>query len=240
MRFKNKMILFFIFLAIAAFTLYLSSGRIIIYVASKMCGMNISYKSLRNASFTEISFNDLNVIDGGTGLGFFSKYAKMRPIWHAGFFQDMTIGFDLRDVRFIKKGEEKAGAYDTLAGLVFTPFNSRWSYKEISGKVRVYREGLYIKDLQALSDEIKLLFTGTVYRDKTIDSDIVIIFSDKLIEDIPEELSNVVLRDEKDGWKSLSVSLTGDYKAPSIQVSGKLFRLNIGTTSDSKNPPVDF
>jgi hypothetical protein len=42
------------------------------------------------------------------------------------------------------------------------------------------------------------------------------------------------MRDDRPGWKSFTVSLKGDYKSPSIQLSGKFFRLNIGEFAEPK------
>lgn len=239
MRFKRNLILFFIFLSIAAFLLYIFSDRVIIYGASKMYNLDISYKSFKMASFKEFEFRDMSFIAKRFGLGLFSKYATINLVREK--VGGPSIEFCLRDVRFIRDEREKAAGYDTLSGLVSAPFNSSWSYKEISGRLRPSKKSLSVEKLTATSDEIRLLFTGDLYYDKTLKSDITIYFSDKLIEKIPPELSNVVLRDEQDRWKSLSVSLNGDYKSPSIQVMGKLFRLNIGTAADTKKPSgIDF
>jgi hypothetical protein len=85
-----------------------------------------------------------------------------------------------------------------------------------------------IKDFLAKSDLMKLSFNGDIRRDNTIKSDIVIYFSDELTRKIPPELTKLVLTQEDPGWKSLSVKLEGNYTMPTIQVSSKLFRLNIG------------
>jgi hypothetical protein len=75
---------------------------------------------------------------------------------------------------------------------------------------------------------MKLAFNGSMRKDNTIKSDIVIYFADELTGKIPSELTNLVLTQEESGWKSLSVKLEGNYTMPTIQVSSKLFRLNIG------------
>lgn len=221
----NAMKKFIVIVALVASALYLSSNRIAVYFFSKAYNLDIAYKNLKGSYFKKVMFDNLNVIDRKNGIGFFAKSADIRP--------GAIIDFCLRDVHFIKKGDEPAATYDNLTGLVSIPFSSRWTYKELSGKIRPSRRGIDVDGLIATSDEIKLSLTGAIYYDNTIKSDIVIYFSDKLIEKIPDELSKIVLRDEKDGWKSLSVKLEGNYNMPSIQVSGKLFRLNIGVTSKS-------
>lgn len=224
---KNKYAIFFliIILTLIVLMLYLSSNRIAVYFFSKIYNIDIAYKNLKGSYFKDFMFENLSVIDRKNGLGFFSKSASIRP--------GAEIVFYLRDVHFIKKGDEPATAYDNLSGLVSIPFSSRWTYKDISGKVRPSRIGIDVNGLIATSDDVKLSLTGSIYSDNTIKSDIVIYFSDKLIKKMPEELSKVIMRDENDGWRSLSVKLEGNYNMPSIQVSGKLFRLNIGVASES-------
>ncbi len=73
-----------------------------------------------------------------------------------------------------------------------------------------------------------MVLKGTLKNCTTIKSEVTIYFADKLTGKIPPELTNLVLKGEDGGWKSLSVQLDGDYSKPSIQVSGRLFRLNIG------------
>jgi hypothetical protein len=52
---------------------------------------------------------------------------------------------------------------------------------------------------------------------------------------MPPELTSMALKGETDGWQSLTVKLEGDLSKPSIQVTGKIFRLNIGVKQGNPN-----
>lgn len=205
--------------------LYLSFDRVAVYIFSKTYDLDITYKDLRRLSLGEILFYDLAIINKKMGIGLFSKSARIAP--------GTTTGFKMYDVHFIKKGEDSAAAYGSLTDLVAIPFNSRWTYKEISGKVSQSKNGIVIQELMAIGDEIKLSIKGAISEDSIIDTDITIYFSDTVMKEIPEELSKVLMRDEDGGWKSLTVSLKGNYNAPAVEVTGKLFRLKIGVASGS-------
>lgn len=235
---RNKvtgLVLIIIFLIFALVAFY---DRMIIYLFAANNNLNISYKNLTRVSLNEIAFNDLSVVEKKTGIGFFAKYSRVKSLGK-GIQppQYAAIDLDLKDVNFIKKETEKNMSYDSLSGLVSIPFDSHWKYREIRGQIWALKNEVKVKDLMTTSDEIKLLLGGRLnYDTNKLESDIKIYFSEQLTKKIPEELLKVLLVDEKDGWKSLSVRLAGDYKTPSIQVSGKLFRLKINTISDAKEP----
>lgn len=211
--------------------LFLFSGTIAIYIFSKTHNVAVSYKDLRVSFLNGLVFNDLNVHDNATGLGIFAKHANIKVRFSDPFFRNITLGLDLADVNFVKGHAKDAGLYDTLSGLVSVPFESRWQYKKISGSIRTKRDGTELKDFKAASEDIRLAFSGDVYNDDTIKFDIAIYFSGTVTAKIPEELSGVILTREPDGWSGLVVRLEGDYKTPAIQVSSKLFRLNIKALS---------
>ena len=180
-----------------------------------------------------MAFDGLTIVDKTKGIGISSENATIALEWNGPDPRNATVGFDLYDVRFVKKAIEKAALYDTLDGLVALPFGSNWIYKEMSGKVRHSKEALTIKGFLAKSDLMKLAFNGSMRSDNTIKSDIVIYFADDLTRKIPPELIKLVLTQAEPGWKSLSVKLEGNYTMPTIQVSSKLFRLNISVKEQS-------
>ncbi len=233
MRFRSYLLgVKIVVLALFLFLAYISIGRVALYFIAKTHNLDISYAGYSHELFKRFSFKDLKISDKKIGMGFVSRHATIRPIWSYRSPKDISADFSLSDVRLVRDRDEAQEAYDSLEGLVSVPFASRWRYREISGKMSISETGMHIKELNAVSDEIKLAFTGTIYRDNRIDSDIVIYFSQNLVNKIPEELSKVVLTEEGDGWKSLSVHLGGDLHAPSIQISGRLFRLNIRNISN--------
>lgn len=226
-NFKNKKALKYIITALAAIlAVYLFLGRLMIFYFSAAYNINISYKSLKETASKEILFDGLNISDNKSGVGIFSRHAEFRPGW--GRDRGIALDFNIYDASFTKKTPGGGLAYDNLSKLAAVAFNSQWTYKEIYGKMQILKDGIAIRGLMATSDDIRFSFTGIIYNNNTIDADIVVYFSDKFTSDIPPDIVSAVLQDEANGWKSFHVSLSGNYKNPSLQIAGKLFRLNIG------------
>lgn len=232
MRLRNILLGIIITISVTAI-LYVSFDRITIFVFERATHLKLSYSSLNRNGVTSFGFKNLKVVNNRIGLGIESRDAAIKPMIRGLDIQKAVIDFDLHDVRFVRyESLPESGSYDSLAGLISAPFSGNWSYRDISGRITPYKNGIKINKLNAISDEIKLSITGILYNDRSVDADIKIYFSEGLIKKIPEDLSRIILTSEDGGWKSLSAHLSGDSSKPSIQVSSKLFRLNIRSSSD--------
>jgi hypothetical protein len=155
-----------------------------------------------------------------------SKRAFLKPSLdknRAGIF------LELEEARFKKAQGASVKSYDTLMRLISIPFDSSWNYSKISGEVVIEPHLISIKEMTASSKDIKFYIKNAVFsaQDNTLDADIKISFSENAVSQFPEDLSKAVLQKEADGWQGLSVNLKGDWAAPAIQITGRLFRLNI-------------
>lgn len=214
---------------LAGLTVCNLAGRIAVYLFSKAYNLDISYKRFPRASCREFLFEDLKIKDKKSGIGLFAKDAVIRP-GRSG------LNFNIYSAGFYREGAGKTNFYSDLAGLVSLPFSGQWIYKEISGSILPAKNGIEFKDILAVGDDIKLRLTAVIHDKDLVDANIKIYFSDIVSAGIPKELSGVILNDEGSGWKSLSVSLEGNYRSPSIQVSSRLFRLNIGAVAETTAP----
>jgi len=215
----------------AALILYLLSGRIYLYVFSRTHNLDISCSKITNISFGHFEVTDLMMRDRASGFSISSKASSMLFRIRDIRLKDVTIDFRFKDVRFGKKGGKENLIYSSLTGLVAIPFDSRWQYNEMSGKIKTMKGGSEIKDFSAAGKDIKLSIKGTVLENDTINLDIIIYFGKELYDMIAPEVAGILLSKEENDWSSLSVHLEGDYKTPSIQLSSKLFRLNIKAIS---------
>ncbi|MFA5143125.1 MAG: hypothetical protein WC522_02990 [Candidatus Omnitrophota bacterium] len=213
------------------------SGPIAVYLVEKTCDLerfqtaydiDINYKKSSLNFSRDLLFKDLSIISRKTGFGFICRNARIGPLFGP---RNAALNFDLQDVNFAKETKEKDIRYDTIGALIATPFDNRWKYSHIRGRIEPAVQRIGIKDFELLSDDIRLIVNGDLFYNGTIESDIVIYFSPTLTAKIPPELANALLTGEKDGWMSLSVRVAGDPGKPAIQVSSKLFRLNIKAVS---------
>jgi hypothetical protein len=215
------------------FTVYLNFDKIALFAISKLYSQDISYKHLaKDTTKTGLILEDLRIMNKALGVGFFSQRATIKPAWGAGWLKSALLDFKFKDVHFLKKQvDENKTAYDTLSQLIAMPFEGRWMYKEVSGLVEIFSNGITIKRFSADGKEMRLIVTGDLYYNKIVDVDVTIYFSKEVLKEVPPELYSVIMRDEPNEWKSFSVKIKGDLNSPSVQVTGKMFRLNFGTVT---------
>jgi hypothetical protein len=227
---KKLLIVFAATIAISALALYATADRIALFIISRNCNVSIRFGHMANEAFRKFDFADMTIIDNKSGIGLKAKKAVIRPFWGEIVSGTMAMDFTLSQVGFIKQKDEKSDNYDTFEGLAAVPFNSQWTYLDLSGALQTSRGDIHLRDLKAMSDVIKFTITGDFLSNANINADITVYFSDALFNKIPKKFIKGVLKEEGDGWKSFSMKLSGNYKAPSLQVTGKQFRLSIGLT----------
>ena len=232
----NKIAFITILIFVMIIILYHFSGEVLVYAASKAYGIDISYKTIRNDFFKKFTLSDLKLVGKKMpAINISSKNAILMPAIPIGSKKGAVLRFELRDVNFFPNDTVPFEKYDTIDQLISAPFKGRWTYGSITGSIRKIKNGVRIENFEAKGDKIKLAFKGDIYSDNTIDSEIIIYFSTELTKRIPAAVSTAALEDAPDGWKSLSVNLTGNYASPSIQISSKLFRLNFKSVTQIKS-----
>lgn len=161
------------------------------------------------------------------------KSAYFTPYIGADKTEGLKVGIDMKDVRISKKGGA-VKTYDSIGALVSAPFDGSLKYREIRGTLRPQFGRIFIDDLIADAGDMKISLKGVfIYAEDTADLEVVINFSQNLLKKIPRELSDTVLKSSQDGWQSLSVHLKGSFKSPSIELTGRLFKLSIREVSGS-------
>jgi len=221
---KRVILSFMLFLSLSIACLAIFYGHIAVFVFAKSNNIDISYGRLTVISLTEFALKELNVVERKRGVGLSSS----RGLIELTFDKPPSAGFVLDDVHFIGKTGGEESSYGNIDGLIAVPFSSLWKYKTISGKIISTKNGTELKDFMAVSDEIRFSINGSLTDGDIINADIVIYFGKDLTGKIPPELASMVLKDGENEWKDLAIKLDGNLAKPSIQVTGKLFRLNIG------------
>ena len=215
------------------FTAYLNFDRIALFAISKLYSQEVSYKHMaKDPIDAGMIFEDLRIMNRRLGVGFFSQRAVIKHAWGTGWLKSALLDFKFKDVHFLKnRTNENKTTYDTLSQLIAMPFEGRWMYKEVSGLVEIFSNGITIKRFSADGKEMRFIVTGDLYYNNIVDVDVTIYFSKEVLKEIPPELHSVIMQDEPNEWKSFSVKIKGDLSSPSVQVTGKMFRLNFGTVT---------
>lgn len=224
---------FILALASVVIAIYFSVGPMTIFLFSKFSGLAVSYKGIEKFSIDKIVIKEAKVFHKKSGVGLSSEKIIIKPDFGFRNFLVMSAWVDLYDAKFTARGGKSQADYSDLSSLISIPLNGGWKYKHISGRFTPFKNSIRIENLNAESDDIILNFTGQISGTEIMHSTMKISFSPKIMGKIPSELSSVVLSSEKTGWKSLSVTLNGDYSSPSIQISSNLFRLSIKSMTES-------
>lgn len=204
------------------------AGRLALFTIAKAYDLTITFQRIDHTGLKEFRLSDLMIVDNKRGIGFSAKDASLQPrLTLTRPLVNIRADFTLHDVRLIARETAATETFDSLPGLVATPFAGRWNYREVSGSVATCKGGTRINRFAATSDMIKLNVSGNLYHDNSIAMDITVSFAPEIVAKIPDPLSSVVLNDAGQGWRSLDVKLSGNYATPSINVSSKLFRLNV-------------
>ena len=229
MRLRRYLLVILITGAIS-FTVYLNFDRIALFAISKLYSQEVSYKHAARDPKAGMAFDGLKIINNKMGLGFFSQRATIKPSWGKNWLKSALLDFKFKDVHFLKsRAAESKTTYDTLSQLIAMPFEGRWMYKEVSGLVEIFSNGITIKRFYADGKDMRLIVTGDVYYNNIVDVELTMHFSKEVLKEIPSELHSVIMKDEPNEWKSFSVKIKGNLSSPSIQITGKVFRLNFGT-----------
>ena len=231
MRFRRYLLGIIAVGALVAAGVFFYYGQAAVFLFGAAHNLDIEYRSMHNTGPGTFVFEGLRAVEKKTGMGLAAEKASV-VLKVKGVNPGLGASFDLGDVNFLSASNGKALSFGNLDALVAAPFNSQWRYSRIAGTIYAVRDGMRIEGLEAKSDELRLDFTGTLGNQGAVAADIVIHFADALTDKIPPELTGIVLQNDGGGWKSLSVRLDGNYTAPSIQISSKLFRLNIGVKEE--------
>ncbi len=229
---KNRIIIIAVTVAALAAAALPLLPRAAIRIFEEVYKLDVRYEKLESASLKRFVFKGLAVTDRILGIGISSERAIVSPVANGPDPRRAMLAFEMTGVRFVKTGGGKTPSYNSLDALVALPFGSSWAYRKVSGKVGSMNGDVTLKDFLAAGDDMKLAVDGTVTADKKIEAAVKIYFAGSLTKLVPPELTAMALGNEEGGWKSLSVKLEGDYDAPRIQVSSKLFRLSIGVKGE--------
>jgi hypothetical protein len=230
MSMRKKIIIACILAMLAVVAVAGSLDRIVIFVLSRFYSTDVSYRSMNKDSQEGFVFEGLKVMNKKIGFGLFAARASFKPVKRLDFWRSLDLDIKLKDVHFIKqKGEAQKPFYGKPEELVAMPFEGRWTYRDVTGGIEIFSNGITLKKFSANGNQIRLFVSGDIFYNSAIDANITILFSKEVLKDIPPELHSVVMNEEPRDWKSFSVKLKGDMRSPAMQVSGKLFRLNIGT-----------
>lgn len=230
---RSVIILAGILITLLSLSVFILRDRALVYLIASSNGLDIKYSWISKYSAT-IRLNHLEVRQDKTGLGLNAEQADLTTGWRSVLSGDFRAKLTLNNVDFTNASLKNKGSLDSITNMINTPFTNQWTYSIIKADLSRTASGISVKDFHAEGDDIKLDLNVSLDANNMMEGDIRVFFSPNVLKRVPEELAKTALRDEDDGWKSLSVKLSGDAMSPSIVLTGSLFRLTIKTVQASK------
>ncbi len=206
---------------------FIAFDRIVAAIVSRYSGLRMTYSRLSPDRTGKIIVRGLELTEPKSGLALHAEKGVLKPRMEFGPGTRFGISFTLEGAHFNKHEKGPRAGYSTFSDLAVIPFQHAWNYSVISGDIVFDGKTIEVRNFKAQSADIRLDIKGSLSAESKIDATIKVSFSGDAGRQIPEEIAVPVLQDEGDGWKYLTVRVQGDYRAPAVQISSKLFRLDI-------------
>ncbi len=100
-------------------------------------------------------------------------------------------------------------------------------FEKIEGVFQLKSKGTVIKRFYAYNDIIRIRAVGWADKEGTLDCDVNFSFSEALTGRVPDAVKSALLKDEGGGWMGIALKVTGNYKRPSIRITGDALKVNI-------------
>ena len=170
-----------------------------------------------NISLEEVSVIDLK------GRLYRCKTAGIKYNLVDLFFKKGEFSFNLKEIKFY----QNIGILDSVADMLVIPKMPDVEFREIDGVLQLRKNSLYIKNIYAYNDSIRIKGSGWIDRDGLLDCDANFSFYKDITDNIPAVVKETLLTREDKGWMGISFKAHGNYKKPSLHITGNRLELNI-------------
>ena len=151
-------------------------------------------------------------------------------------FDSIDVRYNIADLAlkgeflFIIKGVklyQNMSLLDSITGMLKIPDIPDIQFDAVEGVFRLSKKGTAIRRFYAYNDKVRIRASGWADRAGSLDCDVRFSFSNYLTGKIPEVVRSTMLKDEKDGWMGITLKAKGNYKRPSLHLTGDSLKVNI-------------
>ncbi len=169
-----------------------------------------------------VYLEDVSITDK-SGRLYYSKTADIKYNLIGLLFRKGGLSFDLKDIRFYGN----IGILDSMADILIISKMPGIEFEEISGFLQVRNGTVYMRDIYAHNDSMRIKGGGWIDKNGLLDCDISFSFSRAMTDKVPDVVKETLLKRESKGWMSISFKARGNYKKPSLHLSGDRLKVNI-------------
>jgi hypothetical protein len=169
-----------------------------------------------------ISLEDVSITDK-RGRLYYSKTAEIKYNPLGLLFQKSGFLFDLKGVKFYGN----IGLLDSVSSILIISKMPDIEFEEMGGILRMRKGILHMADFYAHNDSMRIKGGGWVDKNGALDCDINFSFSKDITDEIPDVVKKTLLSRQGEGWMGISFKAKGNYKRPSLHITGNRLELNI-------------
>lgn len=115
----------------------------------------------------------------------------------------------------------------SVSAMLTIPKMPHVSFQRIEGKLNFRKDAIYIKEITAVTNDMRVSAEGRVGRHGDLNCKLHFSFSDSVLKDAPDIIKTSLLNEEADGWMGITLNANGNYAKPSLSIDSETFKLNI-------------
>ena len=225
---KNGFKTIAIILLFGAFVLFLVPVRsaniahVLLLPVEKKIQKTIEFGTSRIWLPGNLYFENISILDKKNRL-YRAKTAEVRYNLVDLLVGKREVSFDIRGVKVYTE----IGLLDSIAAILSISKIPDFTVDQLTGALQLRKDAIYLKDIYAASDKIRIRGEGWLNNNGLLNCDINFSFSRDITDMIPEIVREILLRDEGNGWKGIAFKVTGNYKKPSLHLTGETLKINI-------------
>lgn len=169
-----------------------------------------------------ISLEDVSII-GESGRLYYCKTFNLRYNLGDLLFKKREFFFTIKDIKLYKN----IGLLDSIADMLVITTMPDIEFNEIDGTLRVYKNAILVKNFYTCNDNMRIKGNGWIYNDGVLDCNVSFSFSKTVTNMIPDAVKSTLLTHEDEEWMGITLKVKGNYKKPSLHITGDMLKLNI-------------
>ena len=176
-----------------------------------------------------IFLEDMSIIDE-KGRLYYCKTAEIKYNLLDLFLKRKGLLCNLKKIKLYRN----IGLLDSVTSMLVIAKMPDVEFEEIGGGLQFRKDTVYIKDAYAYNDAIRIKGSGWIDKNGMLDCDVNFLFHKDITDKMPDAVKTVLLTREDGGWMGISFKVHGNYKKPSLHITGNKLELNImeGLLSD--------
>ena len=169
-----------------------------------------------------IYLRDASIIDKGGRL-YYCKTFNIRYNLIGLLSIKKEFSFNLSDIKLY----QNVGLLDSVANMLVISIMPDVEFEEIKGVLQLRKDVVYIKDVYAYNEKMRIRGSGWINKDGLLNCDVNFSFSKDVTDMVPDAVKAVILKREGGGWMGIALKVGGNYKKPSLHITSETLKLNI-------------